>query len=303
MRGREEPRGTMRAFLNLVGGLDRIGAPYRLNDFRHIAAHSDELACAFGKPQVLQRIPSRTPILFGTSIYSHPCDNPGLPRERPVRRVLVPSSWVQQMFEKVWPGLVSVWPVGIDTEQWVPAEPAAKDIDVVVYDKIYWERERYERELIGPLMRDLERRALRIQVLRYGQYAEQDLLDLSRRARGMIYLSRHETQGIAAQQMMAAGVPLFAWDEGGYWQDPKYFPHRVKFEPVTSVPYWTDGCGVRFHGRGDLAAAFERYWTGVRDGVFAPRDMVIDQLDLRRQAQAYVALAKQAAASSRVASA
>jgi glycosyltransferase involved in cell wall biosynthesis len=294
VRGQEEPRGTMRAFLNLVGGLDRIGAAYRLNDFRHIAAHSGELACVFGKPQVLRRIPARTPILFGTSIYSHPSDDPGLPRARPVRQVLVPSPWVQRMFEEVWPGLVSVWPVGIDTEQWRPTDQP-KDVDIVVYDKIYWERERYQRELVAPLMRELERRALRVRVLRYGEYSEPDLLDLSRRARGMVYLSRHETQGIAAQQMMAAGVPLFAWDEGGYWQDPKYFPHQVKFGPVTSVPYWSDACGVRFQGGHDLAPAFERYWTGVREGVFTPREMVVDRLDLAKQARAYVALAKQAA--------
>lgn len=295
MRGREEPRGTMRAFLNLVDGLDRIGASYRVNDFRHIAAHGEELACVFGKPQVLERIPSRTPILFGTSIYSHPNDNPGLPRARPIRRVLVPSAWVQRMFEEVWPGLVGVWPVGIDTDRWVPAGGAARDVDIVVYDKIYWERERYERELIGPLMRELERRGLRVQVLRYGAYAEQDLLDLSRRARGMVYLSRSETQGIAAQQMMAAGVPLFAWDEGGYWQDPKYFPHQVKFAPVTSVPYWSDACGVRFQGGSDLVPAFECYWAGVVDGAFSPRELVLDQLELGKQAKAYVTLARQAA--------
>jgi glycosyltransferase involved in cell wall biosynthesis len=300
LRGNEEPRGTMRAFLNLVDGLDRIGVAYRINDFRHLAANSGELACVFGKPHVLSRIPPRTPILFGTSIYSHPSDEPGLPRARPVRRVLVPSAWVQRMFEEVWPGLVSVWPVGIDTERWRPAEKAAKDVDIVVYDKVYWERERYEREIIGPLMRELERRALSVRVLRYGAYAEDDLLDLSRRARGMVYLSRHETQGIAAQQMMAAGVPLLAWDEGGYWQDPKYFPHQVRFGPVTSVPYWSDACGVRFQGRDDLVPALERYWEGIKDGAFAPRDLVLDQLDLGRQARAYVAPAEAAEMPQRV---
>lgn len=284
----------MRAFLNLVAGLDRIGVAYRLNDFRYMAANSAELACVFGKPEVLARIPERTPILFGTSIYSHPSDDPELPRKRPIRRVLVPSAWVQRMFETVWPGLVDVWPVGIDTERWTPAAESRKDIDVLVYDKIYWQRERYEREIVEPLMREVARRNLRVHVLRYGQYAEQELFDLSRRVRAMIYLSRHETQGIAAQQMMSAGVPLLAWDEGGYWQDPKYFPHQIKFASVTSVPYWTDASGVRFHGQDDLEQAFERYWAGVTAGTFAPRQMVLDQLDLRKQAHAYVALAKRA---------
>lgn len=296
VRGPEQPRGTMRAFLNLVDGLDRIGARYRINDFRHMAANSGELACVFGKPQVLARIPSRTPVLFGTSIYSHPSDHPGLPRERPIRRVLVPSVWVQRMFEEVWPGIVGVWPVGIDTVRWAPAPGVARDIDVLVYDKIFWERARYERELIGPLMGELARRGLRVETLRYGSYEEKDLLDFSRRARAMVYLSRHETQGIAAQQLMSAGVPLFAWDLGGPWQDPKYFPEHVHFEPVSSVPYWTDACGVRFRGDGDMAEAFDRFWAGVEAGAFSPRDLIVEELTLEKQARAYVALAAQSQA-------
>ena len=83
-----------------------------------------ELACVIGKPQVLAKIPMETPILFGTSIYSHPNDDPELPKRRPIRQVLVPSDWVRDMFAEVWPGRVSVWPVGIDTERWQP-DPAS----------------------------------------------------------------------------------------------------------------------------------------------------------------------------------
>jgi glycosyltransferase involved in cell wall biosynthesis len=291
VRGPAEPRGTLRAFLNLVEGLDRIGAPYRLNDFRHIAANGGELACVFGKPQILARIPPRTPILFGTSIYSHPGDDPGLPGKRPIRQVLVPSTWVQRMFEEVWPGIVTVWPVGIDTDRWAPDPAAVRDVDVVIYDKIFWERERHVAGLIEPLRRLLAGRNLRVETLRYGSYREQDLLTLSRRARSMVYLSRHETQGIAAQQMMSAGVPLFAWDRGGQWQDPKYFPQHVRFGPVTSVPYWSDACGVKFTGDGDLDDAFARFWEGVERGAFTPRPLVLEQLSLERQAAAYAALA------------
>jgi hypothetical protein len=296
VRGPEQPRGTMRAFLNLVEGLDRIGSRYRINDFRHIAANRDELACVFGKPHVLARIPVRTPILFGSSIYSHPSDRPGLPRERPIRRVLVPSAWVQRMFEEVWPGIVSVWPVGIDTARWAPDPGVARDVDVLVYDKIFWERERYEQELLEPLMRELARRGLRVETLRYGHYEEKDLLDFSRRARAMVYLSRHETQGIAAQQLMSAGVPLFAWDLGGLWQDPKYFPAHVRFGPVTSVPYWNDSCGVRFRGDGDMPEAFDRFWAGVEASAYSPRDLIVEQLSLEKQAREYVALAERSQA-------
>lgn len=292
VRGRSEPRGTLRAFMNLVDGLDRIGTPYRVNDYRWLRAHRDELACVFGKPHVLAKIPRETPILFGTSIYSHPSDNPELPRLRNLKQVLVPSVWVQAMFEKVWPGLVTVWPVGIDTERWQTPATAVRDVDVLIYDKIYWRREHYERTLLSPLRAELARRGLRVETLRYGFYREDQLLAFSRRARAMVYLSRHETQGIAAQQMLAAGVPLFAWDEGGLWQDPEYFPHAVNFGPVTSVPYWDDRCGVRFRDGSDVVAAFDRFWTRVEAGAFAPRDMIVEKLTLEKCAAAYVELAR-----------
>ena len=43
-RGPWQPSGHMRVFLNLMTGLDRIGIPYRVNDYRHMRANLDELS-------------------------------------------------------------------------------------------------------------------------------------------------------------------------------------------------------------------------------------------------------------------
>ena len=43
----------------------------------------------------------------------------------------------------------------------------------------------------------------------------------------MIFLCEHETQGIAYQQALSRNVPILAWDRGGDWQDPTYYPERV----------------------------------------------------------------------------
>lgn len=290
LRGPARPGGMERAFLNLVAGLDKLGVEYRINDYRHIATHPDELACVFGKPHVLEKVPQQTPILFGTSIYSHPSDDPSLPQRRSIRQVLVPSPWVQHMFSVVWPTLVSVWPCGIDTERWVPEPDARKDVDVLIYDKVTWQRAHYERTLIAPLVAELQRRGLGFVTLRYGAYREHELLDLSKRSRAMVYLSRHETQGIAAQQLLSAGIPIFAWDEGGFWQDPKYFPDHVRFEPVSSVPYWDDRCGLKFSGEQDLLDSFAAFWSAVENRLYAPREMIVEQFTLKKRAQSYVDL-------------
>lgn len=185
VRGPDQPRGPMRVFLNLIAGLDRLGAAYRINDYRHIRAHPDELACVIGKPQVLGKIPTETPILFGTSIYSHPNDDPDLPKRRPIRQVLVPSPWVRDMFSEVWPDCLTVWPVGIDTERWAPDPRSPRDVDVLIYDKIFWQREQHVRSVIAPLKAELSRRGLNVEVLRYGTYREEKLFALSRRVRSM----------------------------------------------------------------------------------------------------------------------
>ena len=295
VRGPAQPGGAERVFLNLCAGLDRIGVPYRANDYRHIRRNPEELACVVGKPFVLDKIPRQTPILFGTSIYSHPLDDPELPRRRPIRRVLVPCPWVRDMFAEVWPGRVQVWPVGIDTDRWAPAADAGRDIDVLIYDKISWQRERLVRELIEPLHAELRRRGLRVQTLRYGTYREDDLHALRLRSRSMVYLSRHETQGIAAQQMLASDVPLFVWDEGGLWQDPKYAPHLVRFGPVSSMPFWDERCGTKFRGPADMVEAFGRFWPAVEAGSFAPRAFMLENFTLAKRAQAYVEIADKSA--------
>ncbi|HEY6981129.1 MAG TPA: glycosyltransferase family 1 protein [Reyranella sp.] len=292
VRGPTQPGGAMRVFLNLKAGLDRIGVAHRVNDFRYMRKNPDDLACLIGKPHLLQRFPPHTPLLFGTSIYNHPIDDECLPKRHLVRQVLVPSEWVGQMFSKVWPGLVSVWPVGIDTGRWEPSPSQPKDVDVLVYDKIYRRREDYRTELIEPLMAELRGNGLAVEYLRYGSYAEWELFALSRRVRSMVYLSHHETQGIALQQMLSADVPVFAWDPGGDWQDLEYLRRGVRYGPVTSVPYWDERCGIKFAGAADLRSAFADFWHGVKTNAFSPRRLIFDKcLTLEAAAEAYAALA------------
>jgi glycosyltransferase involved in cell wall biosynthesis len=288
MRGPREPRGAWRVLLNLIKGLDRIGVPYRVNDFRHIRRSDQELVCLIGQAQMLHRFRPHTPMIFGPALYDHPLDDEALPRRHAIRQFVVPSAWVKDMFSKFWPTLVSVWPVGIDTDLWAPSDKR-KDIDVLVYDKLF--HDRHKVESVQPMLAALRRQGLTIQYLRYGSYRESDLFALSRRTRAMIYLSPHETQGIALEQMLSADVPVLAWDPGGDWQNLEYLLRGVRFGPVTSVPYWDDRCGMKFTSADDFNDAFARFWPAVINGRFAPRQMIFDRgLTLETAAQAYVNL-------------
>lgn len=291
VRGPPRPGGHTRVFLNLLAGLDRIGVGYRVNDFRHARANPGEPACIIGKPQVLDAMEWKNPLLFGAAGYSHPMDDPDLLSRLPVRRVLVPGEWMAQMCRPYWGEQVSAWPVGIDTDLWRPSS-AEKTTDVLLYDKVRWDHDGFDETLIEPIRRLLRARGLTFRELRYGDYREEDFHTALAQCRAMIFLCEHETQGIAYQQALAAGVPILAWDRGGPWQDPSYYPDKVVFGPVSSVPYWDGRCGRTFLDADEAKDMIEVFWDDVRAGAFAPRDYILENLTLEACARQYVAFAE-----------
>lgn len=291
IRGPQRPSGQMRVFLNLCKGLDQLGISYRVNDFAYARRHPNELACIIGKPCVLDMMHWKNPILFGASIYSHPLDDPHLLTRLPIRKILVPGQWMADMCRPWWGDAVQVWPVGIDTAIWQPHLEAQKTFDVLLYDKVRWEHDGYESELINPIREQLIRKGLSFKEIRYGYYNEEDFLSLLAQCRGMIFLCEHETQGIAYQQALACGVPIFAWDRGGPWQDPTYYPDKVIYGPVSSVPYWDERCGEKFIDAGDFANKFELFFDAVDGGAYKPRDYIIENLTLEKCASRYLEFA------------
>jgi len=291
-RGPSRPGGQTRVFLNLCAGLDRIGVPYSVNDFAYARRNPNALACIIGKPFVLDLVEWQNPILFGAAVYSHPIDDPELFTRRPVKNVLVPGEWMRRMCEPYWGGRVQAWPVGIDTDTWQPSDAAQKDTDILLYDKIRWDHDLFEETLIGPIRRVLRTSGVSFREIRYGHYREEEFQRELARCKAMVFLCEHETQGIAYQQALAAGVPIFAWDRGGFWQDPSYYPERVKFGPVSSVPYWDERCGMTFADIAAFERQWEEFWKSASAGYYAPRDYVVENLTLEKCARKYAAIAE-----------
>jgi len=287
-RGKPQPGGQQRIFLNLCAGLDRIGVAYRVNDYRWAARNPTALACIVGKPHVLDKVEWRNPILFGAAVFSHPSDDPRLFERLPVRKVLVPGAWMKEMWKPYWDEAIAVWPVGIDTDRWRPTDAAQKRVDVLLYDKVRWDHEHYQAQLIDPIRRKLRASGRSFREIRYGCYHEEEFQAAIAECRSMIFLCEHETQGLAYLQALSCDVPILAWNRGGYWQDPSYFPHKVKFEPVVSVPYWDDRCGETFASVEEFDGAWDRFWDTAQSGRFRPRNYVVENLTLERCARQYV---------------
>src|SRR5262249_8936893 len=112
IRGRPPIGGVERLFVNLRAGLELLGPPVRINDYRYAARHPDDLVGIVGKPHVLDQRRWENPVLFGPGVYSHPSDDPDLSKRLPVGRGLVGCVWMRQMFEPYYDRQGAIWGAG-----------------------------------------------------------------------------------------------------------------------------------------------------------------------------------------------
>lgn len=279
----------MMVALGLMAGLDKLGIPYRFNNYKYIKQHPHEVACIIGKPHLLDEREWINPILFGAGIFSHPIAYPDLLTKHPnIKKVLVPGPWVREMFAPFYgEKMVEAWPVGIDTEKWRP-NGQTKTIDVLVYSKFLWDKEQNRQNILQPIINQLDKLKLSYQLITYGSYTHNSLKNALDECRSAIFLCEHESQGMAYQQMLAADVPLFAWDRESYWLDPSFYPHKVTFEPASSVPYWDNRCGMKFKNLSDFKEKLPLFISSVKRNSYSPRQFVLDNLTLEKSALAYL---------------
>lgn len=280
VRGKARPGGVMMIALQLMKGLDKLGISYRYNDYNFIKKNPHEIACIIGKPHLLEKHKWNNPILFGAGIYSHPSEQPQLLQKHPsIQKILVPGSWMQHMFEPFYGAKVSSWPAGIDTDYWLP-ETKSNEFDFLIYNKILWDKETKIQTLLKPVIETLQRQNLTYQVIDYGSYSHGILRTKLKQSKAVIYFCEHETQGMAYQQILATDTPILAWDKGGYWEDPTYYPHKVQYKPVSSVPYWDNCCGLKFKTVTEFPVQLDLFLKFSKEKKFTPRSYITGNLSL-----------------------
>ncbi len=289
IRGKSRPGGQMMVAINLMRGLDILGVPYRFNDYAYAKKNPQELIGVIGKSHLIFENRFKNPILFGASVFSHPIDYALLFSQFPqIKKILVPGIWIKKKFDEYYGAeQVIAWPTGIDTHTWNKNIKADKPkVDFLIYDKVRWERDKYVSQLVTPIQEMLSHLGYSFDVIKYGAYEPPVLKEKVSNCKAMIFLCEHETQGIAYQQVLATNTPILAWDRGGFWQDPEYYPHRVQFSPVTSVPYWNEKCGETFKGMEDFKEKLEVFIEQLDN--YQPDAYIINNLTLEKCAQEYI---------------
>jgi hypothetical protein len=290
VRGPRVPSGIDKVFLNLTAGLRELGVPFRVNS-RWRDIRPDDHVGVLGRGRAgLAGYDLPNPIVAGVALMTHPSEWPTLCEDYPVARYVQHCEWAIDLYRPYYgAGRCAIWPVGIDTAAWSPAPASAKITDFLLYDKVRWEHDRYDRELITPVRASLRDAGCTFEEIRYGSYRPEDYAAALRRCRALLFLCEHESQGIAYQEAMSAGLPVLAWDPGE-WLDPARFAWGTPHVPATSVPYFDARCGELFRDFAALSRTLPLFLERLRSGAYAPRDYLLENLTLAICARRYTAL-------------
>lgn len=167
------------------------------------------------------------------------------------KSIIAPSQWVKDLFVSKFDypeDKIVTWPVGIEMKEY------KKDLK---YDCLVYFKRRSEEEL-EQVTTFLEKNEMSYNVVKYGNYDQEKLEELCDNSAFCFLLNGTESQGIAVQEMMARDLPMIVWDVRE-WEDQG----RQWAVPATSVPYWSDQCGVRFFDALDIDYAFDKFCSKI----------------------------------------
>ncbi len=282
--------GFYTAFRSLVVSLRRYGCDVRINALAVAARHPDYPVGLAGYPSVLSAADIPNPRIFGPGDYGYPDKAADVARDLRIRILTQPSEWPVEFYRDSCGDKLRVLFVGIDTDFWRDRSNGHKDLDFLVYDKIRWVRGLVRGsatpDIVARTTRVLDRLGLSYTVLRYGAHHLGQFRNALSRARGMVFLCEHETQGLAYQEAMASNVPVLALDEG-VLRDPQQMRFAKRDLRVSSVPYFDATCGETFVPE-RFEAVLDRFMH--RRPQYAPRDYVLQNLSMRKAAENYLEL-------------
>jgi hypothetical protein len=288
VRGRPRPGGLDKVFINLRLGLDRLRIPYEVNRAYGSLRHDDLVGVLGRGRHCLDGYKRPEPLVAGIGLMTHPSEWPTLFEDYPVACYLQHSEWTAAVYRRYFGDRCVIWPVGIDTVEWQPTrKPGEKPVDFLIYDKIHWDRPKYEHDLMNPIGASLERLGKKCMTLRYGEYGPGEFRDALALSKAAIFLSPHESQGIACQEAMAAGVPVLAWDPGRC-QDPERFRWGEPDIPTTSIPYFDERCGRSFANLADFERNLPVFAEAVQAGSYSPRDYILENLTVEKCSKRFV---------------
>ena len=232
--------GPMKVIENLERSLSDCGVEYSVNE----EYYENNLILHWDTPHIQRyhSLKNKDKLLVGPQIWPFAPDFHEL---KEYTSVLVPSRWCEESYEKFFPGTkTSIWPVAI----YAPEVSGTPTTDCLIYHK------NRSNEDLAYVKRLLSDRRLTYTQLQYGSYSQDDFRQALSSVRFCIIIDNTESQGIAIGEMMAAGKPLFVWDQP-VWD---HLGEQYKID-ATTVPYWDDMCGEKTTERSELSNLLDKF--------------------------------------------
>jgi hypothetical protein len=283
--------GPAKVFKNFVLGLDKLGEEYVLNpssfDYSadSIFLHKHPylyfgLNYKLNKTVIPEGINPLNNSLVGPNIAVLPDEEEVLIKQD-YKKCIVPAEWIVNLYKKyISEDKLAVWPVGIDTELFNDASKEDKEVDCLIY---YKNRGADELSYIISI---LEKHNQSYAVAMYGYYEEHEFINSIKKSKYCFLLNNTESQGLAVQEIMSSNSPMFVWDVD-YW-DGKGPDHIT---PATSVPYWSEICGIKVpapNAEANLESEFEKFLSEIKN--YNPREFILENLTLEKQSAELISL-------------
>lgn len=264
-------RGPGMVVQNLLKGLNELGV-----DVQTQPQACDYYGCLQPPGAILNHLPVQT--LIGPNIFVIPSENMAVVNR--FQNHVVPCEWVKDVYLR-WPDMqsksISVWPVGIDTEEYAPTPDAAQDLDCFIYVK---NRDPNDVGLVENACRAL---GLSYEINEYGSYKPEALKDRCSRAKFAILLTDTESQGIAYMSILSTGTPCYVINKAK-WE------YRGIQASATSVPYFDKRCGEIVDSAIINRDHLQEFVKNI--DTYDPRQYILDNHTLSKGAADYVSILK-----------
>lgn len=190
------------------------------------------------------------------------------------------SKWVENYVITMSTSLImpiTQFPFSIETDYFRPLEPPLeKTLDCIIYIK------RRLKSTIEDVLKIVNEKQLKYEIFTYGSYSQQDYMNALHRSKFMLTVDAHESQGYAIQEAMSMNVPLLVMNAQTFYDETSdgttsSYQHLQPLNiPATSVPYWSDECGIIITQPLELSEAIDRIL--IEYNKFTPRNFIVREL-------------------------
>lgn len=193
-----------------------------------------------------------------------------------------PSQWVvdyYKQFSVTKKNEFFVWPVGIETDKFVPRKSVAFDC-LVYYKNVTKQTPRHKLKQAEKVLRKYKQK---FKIVEYGKYDQEVFIKLLNQCRYCIWMCGSESQNIAIMEAWSTNVPTYIVNEFHFRHKDFIFRYGA-----SSAPYFDPSCG--YYAKGFLD--FTKFLKKV--DIYQPREYMLSKFTLKKCAEHYVELLKNA---------